>query len=123
MKFTDGNWLMRSGVQVMYPAQAYAIETTAETLTVLATRPIRHRGDTLEGPALTVEFASPLPDVIRVRITHFSGAQARGPETPLHATAAPGVVVDAAEHEATLTSGRLSVRIPRDARDQGLPSQ
>ena len=48
MKFTDGNWMMRQGVRAFYPAQAYEVETTPDTLTVYApTQPIRHRGDTL----------------------------------------------------------------------------
>jgi hypothetical protein len=68
MKFTDGNWLMREGVQVQHPAQAYDIETTLETLTIYApTQQVQHRGDTLHGPLLTLRLSSPLPDVIDFR--------------------------------------------------------
>ena len=39
-------------------------------------RPIRDRGDTLQGPLLTVTLGSPMPDIIRVRIEHFRGTLA-----------------------------------------------
>jgi alpha-D-xyloside xylohydrolase len=114
MKFTDGNWMMRQGVRAFYPAEAYDIRTTEETLTVYApTRLIRHRGDTLDGPLLTARFSSPLPDVIGVKWSHFEGVQERGPGFPVLAKRAEGVTVHADEEAAALTSGRLSVRVAR----------
>jgi alpha-D-xyloside xylohydrolase len=51
MKFTDGNWMMQPGIRAYYPAEAYDIEAGDSELTVYApTKPIRHRGDTLDGP-------------------------------------------------------------------------
>jgi alpha-D-xyloside xylohydrolase len=114
MKFTDGNWLMRPGVRAAYPAQAYDIATSADSLTVYApTRRIAHRGDTLAGPLLTIEFASPLADVVRVRLTHFAGQPPRPPHFELRAQAAVGVEVTHDDSAATLTSGRLAVRVAR----------
>jgi alpha-D-xyloside xylohydrolase len=114
MKFTDGNWMMRKGVRAYYPAEAYAIQPTDDALTVYApTRPIRHRGDTLDGPLLTVQLSSPMPDVIGVKWTHFAGEQERGPRFPLLTARATDVTVHADEDAATLTSGRLAVRVAR----------
>jgi alpha-D-xyloside xylohydrolase len=114
MKFTDGNWMMRKGVRAFYPAQAYDIEAARDSLTVYApTRPIQHRGDTLDGTLLTVRFSSPMPDVIRVRLTHFSGVEGRGPHFPLLSQEAAGVTVHDSDRAAVLTSGRLSVRVNR----------
>jgi alpha-D-xyloside xylohydrolase len=112
MKFTDGNWLMREGVQAFYPTQAYDREVADGELTVYATRQIRHRGDTLIGPLLTIQFSSPLPDVIRVRLTHFAGRLPALPEFPVLAEAALDVRIVDDEHGTILTSGRLSVRVP-----------
>jgi alpha-D-xyloside xylohydrolase len=112
MKFTDGNWLMREGVEVFYPQQAYDRVAGDGSLTVYATRKIGHRGDTLTGPLLTVEFSSPLPDVVRVRLTHFAGGPPARPQFPLLAEAAPDATVRDDDGWATLTSGRLSVRVP-----------
>jgi alpha-D-xyloside xylohydrolase len=117
MKFTDGNWLMREGVHAAYPRQAYDVATSQHELTVYApTNPIRHRGDTLTGPLLTITFSSPLPDVIRVKLTHFAGQQPRRPEFALHAEQADGVEIAADERSATLRSGRLAVRVDRGER-------
>ncbi len=114
MKFTDGNWMIRKGVRVQYASEAYEVEVDRASLTVSApTRAIRHRGDTLDGAVLTVRFSSPMPDVIRVRISHFEGVQERGPHFPLFRQEADGVEIRVEDREATLTSGRLSVRVNR----------
>src|SRR5579871_3854077 len=115
MKFTDGNWMMQPGVRAFYPAQAYDIDSTSDTLTAYApTRGIRHRGDTLDGPLLTVQLSSPMPEVICVRLTHFSGVQERGPSFPLQPQESAEVAVRITEQAATLTSGRLTARIARE---------
>lgn len=114
MKFTDGYWRMREGVQAFYPAQAYDIEVTPDSFTVYApTRRIMHRWDMLNGPLLTVEFSAPLPDVIRVRLTHLTGQQPRPPQFELSAQAAQGVTVTEDSTAVTLTSDKLAVRVPR----------
>ena len=114
MKFTDGNWLLREGVQAFYPAQLHEIETTDTTLTAYApTRPLRQRGDTIGGPLLTVEFSAPMADVVRVRLTHFAGQRSRSPQFVLCAHDPANAGIDDDGTAATLTSGRLSVRVPR----------
>ena len=58
MKFTDGAWLLQPGVQAHYPAEAHDVTREGDTLLVHApTRPIRHRGDTLQGPLLTIRIS------------------------------------------------------------------
>lgn len=113
MKFTDGNWLIRTGVQPFYPTEAHDVAVTDNALTVYATRPIRHRGDTLMGPLLTVTFSSPMADVIRVRLTHFAGGLPAKPEFQLFTEAAPVVITDNAT-ETSLTSGKLAVYVPKN---------
>ena len=109
MKFTDGNWMMRKGVRAYYPAQAYEVEAGRDSLTVYApTKPIRHRGDTLDGPLLTVRFFSPLPDVIGVRLSHFAGGQDPGPHFPLCAPQAEGVAAALAAEDGCLARLRAT---------------
>src|SRR5579871_1624679 len=105
--------MMRPGVRAFYPAQAYDVEATEDTLTLYTTKTIHHRGDTLDGPLLTVRLSSPMPDVIRVQLSHFTGGQERGPHFPVLAAAASGVTVYADTETATFTSGALSARVPR----------
>jgi alpha-D-xyloside xylohydrolase len=113
MKFSDGNWMMRDGVSVAYATEGYEIEQTDDSLTLhAATRPIRHRGDTLQGPLLSVRYSSPLPDVIRVQVAHFTGAAPGGPHFPL-TDVAPPIQTSANDESAQLNSGALSVEIDR----------
>jgi alpha-D-xyloside xylohydrolase len=114
MKFTDGNWMMRDGVHPFYAAEAYEMDASQDRLTVVVpTRSINHRGDTLGGPLLTIAFSSPMPDVIGVEIKHYSGAKDRGPSFEIFAQKGFKPAVEISEEAATMTSGKLSIRIPR----------
>ncbi|MFB9835363.1 alpha-xylosidase [Actinoallomurus acaciae] len=113
MKFTDGYWMLRDGVQASYPDGVLDVETAPGSFTVHApTQPIRHRGDLLKGPAIALTYSSPMPDVISVTITHFVGEEPRGPRFTLHEEG-PGALVSVDEDAAVLTSGALSVRVAR----------
>ncbi len=114
MKFTDGQWLLRTGVTAHYAAEAHTITVGQNQLVVHApVRAIRHRGDTLQGPLLTVTLSSPLPDVVRVRIEHFAGAVERGPQIPLVPTTDAAVKIADDKDSACLTSGGLMVRVKK----------
>jgi alpha-D-xyloside xylohydrolase len=114
MKFTDGQWLLRPGVTAHYAAEAHTVTPESDRLVVHApVRPIKHRGDTLQGPLLTITVSSPMADVIRVRIEHFVGAAARGPEIPLAVTKAPKVEIADTPEAATLTSGGITARVKK----------
>ncbi|MFC3898314.1 alpha-xylosidase [Lentzea rhizosphaerae] len=110
MKFSNGYWLLRDGVQAAHPVEVYDIAPAAGELVVHApTRPIRHRGDLLQGPVATVRFSSPMPDVIGVSLTHFEGEVPRKPEFGLDRTE-PHVRLTGD----SLTSGALEVKVSRD---------
>jgi alpha-D-xyloside xylohydrolase len=118
MKFTDGFWLMQAGVHASYPAEVLDATAGPGSLAVYApTKRIRHRGDLLTGPAVTLSFTAPLPDVIGVEITHFAGGTPRDPQFQLlpgeaGETAEPSTHCDA--QAATFTSGALSAVVSRD---------
>jgi alpha-D-xyloside xylohydrolase len=83
MKFTDGQWLLRPGVTAHYATEARSITSENGRLVIEApVREIRDRGDTLQGPLLTVTLQFAMRDVIRVRNEHFAGSLARGPQFP-----------------------------------------
>ncbi|WP_374562270.1 alpha-xylosidase [Ideonella sp.] len=112
MKFTDGQWMLQPGVAAHYAAEAYAVEAHDDRLVVLATtRPIKHRGDTLQGPTLTVTLSSPLPGVIRVSVAHFSASEAPRLHVPMPGAGRPSVQIEDTPLRATLTSGALSVDV------------
>jgi alpha-D-xyloside xylohydrolase len=80
MKFTNGYWLVREGVEAHYAAQGFEAEKTGNELIIYApTLPIRNRGDTLNCPVLTIRYSSPRKNMIRVHISHFEGELDNGP--------------------------------------------
>lgn len=84
MKFTDGYWLMREGVDASYAAEIADTHVDDDRFTLYApVRHVRHRGDTLNGPLLTVECFAPAEDVIGVRATHHAGTPDKGPHFAL----------------------------------------
>jgi alpha-D-xyloside xylohydrolase len=114
MKFTDGYWLMRAGVTPHYPAQVYDVEVEPGALVVHAsTRPIKHRGDTLSLPLLTIRCSSPMPNIIRMQIVHHKGSPARKPSFDVQPQNAHEVIIHDDDQASTLTSGRLTVRIEK----------
>jgi alpha-D-xyloside xylohydrolase len=122
MKFTDGRWMLRPGVQAFHPVQVLDVETGPGTLTVRATVvPVRHRGDLLKGPMITLTLSAPAPDVIAVNIAHLTGQAYRPPAFAIESgegTEFAGTVF--AEDDgrssrdgewAVLTSGELTARV------------
>jgi alpha-D-xyloside xylohydrolase len=115
MKFTDGQWILQPGVSAFYPAEVREVTTVGETLVIHApTRPVKHRGDTLGGPLLTVTLSSPMDDIVRVRLEHFCGHVDRNPLIPLQPVPAPTVVIENSDLAATLRTGGLVARVKRD---------
>lgn len=115
MKFTDGNWMLQPGVRAHYAAEAYDLfRGDDDSLVVHApTRRIAHRGDTLQGPLLTISLRSPMEDVIAVRIEHFAGVIDPGPHIPMEEVPRPAVEISINEESATLKTGQLSAVVQR----------
>lgn len=112
MKFSDGYWQIRQGVTPHYPAQAFGVKVESDALVITApTKKIRSRGDTLNLPALTVRFSSPLANVIRVQVTHHKGVKRAGPEFDLYPQSTQ-VQIRKDDQAAALTSGQLTARVP-----------
>ncbi len=101
--------MLQPGVAAHYAAEAYDVFEEKDALVISApTRPIRHRGDTLQGPLLTVTLSSPLPDVVRVRIAHYTGGHDGGARIPLQTPERIGVELSQDAEGATLRSGSVS---------------
>jgi alpha-D-xyloside xylohydrolase len=114
MKFTDGYWQMRPGVTPYYAVHVHDVETTPGSLTVYApTRRVNHRGGTSDQPLLTMRLSSPMENVVRAQLYHHRGGWPREPYFELQAQPAPEVKVTDDAQAATLTSGRLTVRVEK----------
>lgn len=76
MRFINGEWLLKEGVEIFSPKEIY-FEKVVDNKLILTTptQHIRHRGDTLGGVNLTIEISTPFEEVIRVRTYHYKGVQ------------------------------------------------
>ncbi|MGO1628707.1 alpha-xylosidase [Microbacterium sp.] len=76
MKFTDGFWQVRPGVDPLYGREVYDLTVSGRGLVAtVPTKVIADRGDTLNRPTLTVSLHSPHEGVIGVRIAHHTGGR------------------------------------------------
>ena len=113
MRFNDGYWRVRPGVDTAYAASAFEIETTAAGLTVaLPTIRTVGRGQTLNTSALTARFWSPAPDIVGVNLSHHGGRPS-APSYPLNIVGGPGggAQVEVGDDEATVSAGALRARL------------
>ncbi len=110
MKITDGFWLTRPGFTVTNAVQAYSVDVTDGLVAVTAaTKPVRHRGDTLNAATLAVALDSPMADVIRVRVAHHTG----GTPAIKFPLAESNPATDTIQNDdfTELTSGTLTARV------------
>ncbi|OUE27336.1 alpha-xylosidase [Clavibacter michiganensis] len=115
MRFTDGFWQVRPGVDAQYAQEAYDVEADGGTLRAYApTKRIERRGDTLNRPMLSVALSSPLEGVVRVRIEHHRGGTPSPGFDLVGAVEGQGVA-HADEAGGTLTTGGLTARIRKGA--------
>ncbi|MFI0240396.1 alpha-xylosidase [Streptomyces sp. NPDC016845] len=112
MKFTDGFWLMRDGVDASYATEVRDVRTDNGRFTAYASvKRVERRGDTLNTPLLTTECFSPAEGVIGVRTTHHAGRRHPGPDFALLGADTPTGDVTRDGNVVALTSGALSVRL------------
>ena len=94
MKFTNGYWLMREGVQPHFAVEyAGHYITHGELVVYASTYQVKNRGDMLNRALLTVTFSTPLPGVIATQITHHAGSPSFGPEIPKETDGSCSLVV------------------------------
>lgn len=111
MKFTDGYWHMKSGITTNIATEIRDIKTEDSKLTIfVACKKVTNRGDTLNAPIITIEYTSPMENIIGVKAVHFKGVYNKGPEFELNHEKA-NVNVGENEDYAFLKSGELEVRV------------
>ena len=85
MKVADGFWLSKKGYNVNYASQAYKVETTENSIKVLATPyTVMNRGMTLGGPNLEITYSSTSENIIKVHIDHYRGGLDNSPRYELN---------------------------------------
>ncbi len=115
MKFSDGYWMMREGYEQIGPYEIHDVKIREDGMTLYATRKhLNHRGDTLNEPLLTLEFSSPVPDVIQASFSHHAGQRRGAPGGfPLAASGQVQMKIEDQEEFVRLTSGDTTVTVTK----------
>lgn len=114
MKFTDGYWCYKEGLEVFSPVGVEEIRTNRESVTIYA--PCKKkitRFDTVDTAMLTINISSPQPDVLCVKTCHYKGTIKKGPEFEINRN--PDVKLEIAENDDTIciTSGKMSACVSK----------
>ncbi len=111
MKFTEGYWLRSEKANILYASQAYEVQEIPGGMRVLApVGTISSRGATLNMPTITLEFTSPVENMISVRSWHHEGYDKKEPVCPKHPQMQE-VSVEIGEEEAVMKAGKVSVHV------------
>ena len=114
MKFLNGGWLVKDGYNVKYAANIYTANIEPKKLTLFCPfgSPIYNPGMTLDGGILTIEVASPRPDIITTRLINFKKDRSHCPKFGLNETN-PDVEITEDDDKWSFTSGRLTLDIAK----------
>lgn len=108
MKFTDGYWLNKQGVEFCRAVQVRDVRIGEDVVTVYAADlNVTDRGQTLNRPLLTIRFSSPEPDILRVEAVHFAGTARKEPRFPVRDEHC-GLKTEQTGDEIRITSGKLT---------------
>ena len=114
MKFSNGCWLPREGVQCFSPVQVFLARLEKDRAVLCCTtRPVRQRGDAMDGVNLTVEITAPYPEVLRIRTHHHAGVKRRAPAFELADTQEGLFRAEETDTTITVFSGSTRVEIDR----------
>lgn len=112
MKFGNGCWLQKEGIECFAPQEAYFVTKKENEVVICApTHHIAHRGDTLGGINLTIRITSPADEVIRVQTSHYLGVEDHGPHFELNLDEGRAIKAEETEEELIVRAGSLALRI------------
>lgn len=110
MKFSNGCWLSKENTEYFSPAEIYESRITNNSITFNApTHKIRHRGDTLGGPNLTIKVTAPAKEVLRIQTFHYMGVLNKGPVFDLDIAENVNLEIEETEETFKISSGSLNV--------------
>ncbi|RCW74765.1 alpha-xylosidase [Saliterribacillus persicus] len=113
MKFTDGNWLVQEGYTIHFPKVVHEVQESEDSLTLYAPcNYINHRGDTLQGPLLTIKLTAPILGVVRVQTWHYMGQKATLPNFDVLENST-SIALTNKEDVLTFKSGNLTIGIDK----------
>ncbi|HPJ02770.1 MAG TPA: alpha-xylosidase [Candidatus Limiplasma sp.] len=113
MKFTDGFWLTKPGVELFNCAQVQDARWDGDAYAVYCSyTAITHRGMTLTGPMLTLRFTAPREGILSVKVSNYEGISRKEPRFTLYTDGSKAAVEDHGD-TITITSGTLKAVVTR----------
>lgn len=114
MKFSNGCWLQREGVECFSPQEVYYTNAEERSVTLCApTYRVANRGCTLGGVNLTITVTSPMPGIIRVQTAHHLGKIRKAPEFELALGDGEILTVENTDEKISVASGSLTLDIAK----------
>ena len=115
MRFTEGLWRLREGVQLFKPEQVYEYSCDGKRLILRSPfQRVEHRGQTLQGPVFEIEISSPFENVIRIRFRHFKGVLEKSPYYEIHQDESFTPDIKETEGSFIFTSGKVKAIIRKN---------
>lgn len=115
MKFSNGCWLQKEGIECFSPAEVYFTSISEEEVSICApTQPVFNRGCTLGGANLTIKVSAPMKEVLRVQTFHYMGVQKRTPAFELNLPSKGSLKAEETEQMLIIQSGSLRLEIKKD---------
>ena len=115
MKFSNGCWLNKIGVETFSPQEIYNTEIEKNLLTIYTPcSKIYNRGCTLGGPVITYKITSPMKNVIRVRAYHYMGQQEKSPSFEIYEDDDTNVLIDENKDKVSFKSGNLRMEYDKN---------
>ena len=115
MKFTNGYWVTKPGVQIADASQIRQVRVEGDRVYLYAV-PYHKDERGMGGPVLEMYISSPAPEILRTEAWHFMGSAKKLPQfeltpTPTH------LQVEETAATVTITSGRLSLVMEKNPCD------
>lgn len=116
MRFSNGCWLNKTGVETFSPQEIYSTKIENDVLILYAPcNKIYNRGCTLGGPVITYKISSPMKNVIRVRAYHYMGEEEKTPGFKIYEDKNTKVLINEDEKNVAFESGNLKMVFDKEA--------
>lgn len=115
MRFSNGCWLNKTGIQMFSPQEIYSVDVKDNILILHAPcNKVFNRGCTLGGPVITYKISSPLENVIRVRAYHYMGEEEKTPGFNINENENVNVSISNNDKNVVFKSGNLKMEFDKE---------
>ena len=120
MKFSNGCWLNKTGVQTFSPQEIYSTKIENDVLTLYAPcSKIYNRGCTLGGPVITYKISSPMENVIRVRAYHYMGTEIKTPGFEIYEKNDTKILINEDDKNIVFQTGNIKMDFNKETLEMG----